>query len=379
MKALAAYPDKRTIKLTDAPEPKIEGDDQVIARIIEVGICGTDREIAAFEGEGTPPDGEDHLILGHEALAEVVEAGDAVDDYLPGDLLVPMVRRPCSHEYCVPCRSNHQDFCYTGDFVERGIKGAHGYMTEKIVEHAKYLVPVPQSLRRIAVLTEPLSIAAKSLAQVREIQHRLPWEFRHGSCPPKGGVDSMQTAGRCHTALVIGAGPIGLLGALALRNAGFETYVYSRTSIDLKREIAQGAGATYLPAETYTPEQAMREIGRVDLIYEAAGAANLAMKLMEYLAADGIFVFTGIPGKETKSDLDTAAFMQRIVTRNQVILGTVNASRDDYVEAVNNLGEFEKRWPGLTERLITERVAPEDAPPLLRDKGDEIKIAAKFS
>jgi D-arabinose 1-dehydrogenase-like Zn-dependent alcohol dehydrogenase len=62
------------------------------------------------------------LIIGHEALGEVIEVGSGVTGFAPGDLAVLTVRRPCPHEWCGPCRKGRQDFCITGDFTERGIE-----------------------------------------------------------------------------------------------------------------------------------------------------------------------------------------------------------------------------------------------------------------
>jgi len=63
--------------------------------IPEVGICGTDRKIAAFE-HGAPPPGRDRLVLGHKALPKFVEIGHLVQRVEPRNLVVPAVRRPCS-------------------------------------------------------------------------------------------------------------------------------------------------------------------------------------------------------------------------------------------------------------------------------------------
>ena len=119
-------------------------------RVLDVGVCGTDREIISFE-YGTPPDGFDYLIIGHESLGEVVEAGSKVSKVKPGDLVVITVRRPCPHPECVACRAGRQDFCYTGDFTERGIKQHHGYMTEFVVEEEQLSEPGPARIARRAV------------------------------------------------------------------------------------------------------------------------------------------------------------------------------------------------------------------------------------
>src|ERR1700761_2192979 len=165
MKAVAVFPGSRQVRVIEQEDPAITQPDQVMLRMLDVGICGTDKEICSFE-YGTPPAGDEHLVIGHEALAEVVQAGPAVERLQVGDLVVPSVRRPCADPGCLSCRSGHQDYCYTGDFRERGIKEAHGYMAEYAVDHERYMNLVPAGLRDIAVLAEPLTIAEKALEQI---------------------------------------------------------------------------------------------------------------------------------------------------------------------------------------------------------------------
>ena len=128
MKAVAVYPATKTVKvITDHPEPSITSPTQAKLRMIDVGVCGTDKEIVTFQ-YGTPPDGSDYLVIGHESLGEVIELGSAVTNLKKGDLVVTMVRRPCDHPECIACRAGRQDFCYTGDYKERGIKEMHGIL-----------------------------------------------------------------------------------------------------------------------------------------------------------------------------------------------------------------------------------------------------------
>src|SRR5262245_59430705 len=217
MKAIAVHPRTRKVELIEHEPPRLTAATHVKLRMLEVGVCGTDREICAFQ-YGTPPEGESRLVIGHESLGEVVDVGTGVTQMKPGDLVVPMVRRPCSHASCVACRAGRQDFCFTGDFAERGINKLHGFMTELVVDDERYMHVVPPALRDVAVLVEPLTIAEKALLQVDDIQKRLPW-----ACPSTAG------AGRaaCHQAVVLGAGPVGLLGAMALAARGFRTSIYS--------------------------------------------------------------------------------------------------------------------------------------------------------
>jgi len=98
MRAIAVTPAEKKIAIIDLPEPAISSPTDVKLRMIEAGVCGTDKEICAFE-YGTPPPGSSDLVIGHESLGEVIEIGSHVTRVKLGDLVVPMVRRPCPHDY----------------------------------------------------------------------------------------------------------------------------------------------------------------------------------------------------------------------------------------------------------------------------------------
>ena len=82
MRAVAVYPVEREVKLIERPEPHIASPTEVKIRMLEVGVCGTDKELCAFV-YGTPPAGSDHFILGHESLGEVCEVGREVRIFNP--------------------------------------------------------------------------------------------------------------------------------------------------------------------------------------------------------------------------------------------------------------------------------------------------------
>jgi threonine dehydrogenase-like Zn-dependent dehydrogenase len=372
MKAVAITPARRTLGVIDHPEPKLSRPSEVRLRMIEVGVCGTDREIASYQ-YGTPPDGSDYLVMGHESLGEVVEVGRAVTRVRTGDWVVPTVRRPCPHPECPACRMGRQDFCVTGDFTERGIHRAHGYMTEFVVDDESTMTPVPPELHDVAVLVEPLTIAEKALLQIREVQDRLPWEMRHWG-EAGAGAD-----GHAHRAVVLGAGPVGLLGTLALRLAGFEVWVYSLGLDQLGREAwIRSVGAQPVSAESASVTQLGEQVGGIDVIYEAAGASRLAFDAMKVLGTNGMFVFTGVPGRRGPVELDTDTIMRNLVLRNQVLLGTVNAGRDAFEAAVRDLGKSLRQWPGAARALITGRYPMESCVELLTGKTPAIKSVLRI-
>jgi len=370
MKAVAVFPGSREVKVIEPGEPAISQPDEVMLRMLDVGICGTDKEICTFE-YGTPPPGDDYLVIGHEALAEVVATGSAVERFQAGDLVVPSVRRPCPHPGCLACRSGHQDYCYTGDFRERGIKEAHGYMAEYVVDHERHMVLVPPGLRELAVLTEPLTIAEKALAQVSwMMQHRPPWLD-----PRTPGEER----GQGLSALVLGIGPVGLLGAMAMATAGFKTYVYSRELPPNPRiDLVTAIGATYVSAQATTFADLAEQVGNIDLVYEAVGHSHFALEALRVLGINGIFVLTGVPGLQAFIEADPARLMRDMVLKNQVLLGTVNAGADAFGSALRQLDLFRRRWPEAVQTLIAGRYPPERAAELILGRPTGIKTVIAF-
>jgi glucose 1-dehydrogenase len=345
MRAVAVYPAQREVRVIDHPEPKLPSATQAKVRVLDVGVCGTDRDIVSFE-YGTPPEGFDYLVIGHESLSEVVEAGPQCSKVKPGDLVVMSVRRPCPHPSCVACRQGRQDFCYTGDFTERGIKQAHGYMTEFVVEEERYLNLVPRELRDVAVLVEPLTIAEKSLEQLWTVQRRLPWD----------------SPGNPRRAVVLGAGPVGILGAMALKVEGFDVSVYSRSANhEEKNGILSSIGVQYIAAETHSTEELAKIVTPIDVVYEATGASRVAFDVLKHLGPNAVFVFTGVPGSQGAIPVDTDEIMRNMVLNNQLILGSVNAPPQAFQSAIQHLGIFDKQWPEALRSVITGRFPLEHA------------------
>ena len=328
MRAVAMFPTEKMIRVVDRPRPDLEQDSQVRLRMLEVGVCGTDHEIARFE-YGTPPSGEPYLVIGHESLGEVVEVGRAVKRLSPGDLVVTTVRRPCGQPKCRPCQHGRPDFCRTGAYTERGIKGRHGFMTDEVIDDENNMHLVPPKLADIAVLTEPLTIAEKGLIELDSVLTRMPW------------IDPARAESRGMNAVVLGAGPVGLLGALALLVRGFDTWVYSREAATSGRaDWVKRVGGRYICSADLPVGDLGKQVGNVDLIYEATGAASLAFAAMTAIGSNGIFIFTGVPGHTAPVSLDGEAVMRNLVLKNQLLYGTVNAGPPAFDAAIADLAKI---------------------------------------
>jgi threonine dehydrogenase-like Zn-dependent dehydrogenase len=199
----------------------------------------------------------------------------------------------------------------------------------------------------------------------------LPW-----ACPASPG----KAEAHCHRAVVLGAGPVGLLGAMALVNYGFDTTVYARETIPNPRAaLLESIGAKYVSAETDPIETLARRVGNIDLVYEATGASRLAFEMIKHLGTNGIFVFTGVPGRKAPIEVDTDLMMRNLVLKNQVVFGTVNAGRDSFEAAIRDIGVFSKRWPDAVELLISGRFPMEAYGDLLVGRSSGIKNVIKLN
>jgi threonine dehydrogenase-like Zn-dependent dehydrogenase len=306
----------------------------VLVRTIRVGLCGTDKEI--IDGLfGTPPEGDDYLVLGHESLGRIEAVGDRVPTELaPGTLVVATVRRAGTSPYD---RLGMFDFT-TDPPRERGINRWHGFLSAFYLDTPEFLVPIPDRLAQVAVLLEPLSIVEKGLAQAGEIQRRLRiW--------------------RPQRAAVTGAGTIGLLATLALRLRGVDVTVLSRRTAPYRNsDLVEALGATYLSSVETSLEDASRARGPFDLVFEASGHSPFAFEAVGALAANGIVVLSGVTGGARRIEIDVNAINQDLVLNNKVMVGTVNASRDDFVRGVDDLVRAERIYPGWLGRLLTTPV-----------------------
>lgn len=367
MKAIALLPGTTNVFLTDIPEPAIAQPDEIKMRVLQVGICGTDREEAAG-GRAEAPAGEKQLVLGHEMIGQVVETGKDVTRVKPGDFAVFTVRRGCSH--CLPCTMNRSDMCRTGEYTERGIWGRNGYDTEFVVDREQYVVHIPGELAAIGVLTEPTSVVEKAIDESVRIQlSRLP-----------GGLATPDWlyGKRC---LVAGLGPIGLLGAMILRLRGAEVYGMDVVDANTNRpQWLEKIGGKYVDGRKVPADKVADTLGAMDMIVEATGVAALEFNLIDALALNGIYVLTGIPGGDRPLQLPGAQLLRQLVLDNQVMFGSVNAAQGYFQMGVDDLMSAKARWGDHISQLITQRYPYTDfQKAFTQHAADEIKVVLEWS
>ena len=354
MKAVVITPGTvHSDELVDLEEPA-HHEGEAVVETLAVGVCGTDAELV--DGRfGEPPPGDSRLVIGHESLGRVVRGADGLSQ---GQLVAAIVRRP-DPVPCPNCAVDEWDMCMNGRYTERGIKGAHGFLAERYAETPKFLVPVPDALADVGPLVEPASVVEKGMEQVDRIQERLRWE-------PKRAV-------------VLGAGPVGLLAAAVIRLRGLETVVYDRVGEGPKPDLARQLGAEYVQGRDGLTRDLDAGEEQIDLIFEAAGYSPLAFEAIDVVGRNGIVCLSGVSSGTRTLEISADSLELEMVLENKVVFGTVNANRRHFEAAVRDLSASERRWPGWLAHLITRRV-PIDRYAEALDRADtDVKVVIEVN
>ncbi len=347
MKALTVVPLKAgTAELSDIDEPP-RADGDVLVETLAVGICGTDAEILSGAYGWAPP-GRERLVLGHESLGKVLgaPAGAPVSS---GDFVVGIVRRP-DPVPCPNCAVGEWDFCRNGQYTERGIKAHDGYLSERYRISPDYVVKVDPGLGELGVLLEPTSVVAKAWEQVDRIGARAHWD-------PK-------------TAVVTGAGPVGLLAALLGVQRGLEVHVIDQMETGLKPDLVRALGGQY---HTGAISDACKE---PDAIIECTGVGSLVFDAIEHVGPGGVVCLTGVSSGGRTLDVDAGSLNRSMVLENESVVGSVNANRRHYEAGAEALAKADRSW---LERLITRRVPLKDWSQALQREPDDVKVVVEVA
>jgi threonine dehydrogenase-like Zn-dependent dehydrogenase len=344
MRAITLKPGVRdSARLDEMPEPPA-ADGALMVRSLALGVCGTDREIVAAEYGEAPP-GDARLVLGHESLG-VVEQGAGA--FAVGDHVVGIVRRP-DPVPCPACAAGEWDMCRNGLYTERGIKGRHGFGSERFRLEPDFAVKVDRSLGLPAVLMEPTSIVAKAWDHADRIGGRArSWRPR--------------------TILITGAGPIGLLAALMGVQRGLAVHVFDRNREGIKPALIRDLGAIHHPD--------LDDLGFApDVVMECTGAAAVVRDVLGRTSPGGIVCLLSVTAGRVM-EIDVGLLNRKMVLDNDALFGAVNANLGHYRMAAEALGKADRAWLG---RLITRRVPLERWSEALEYRKGDIKVVIDFT
>jgi threonine dehydrogenase-like Zn-dependent dehydrogenase len=327
--------------LIDVSPPRQPGPGEVLCRTLELGICGTDREILHSANPWTPP-GDDYLILGHECLGRVEQVGPGVSEYRVGDLVVPAVRR------ARPGQTRRLDYLPLGAFTERGIWSEHGFSQPTWLDRPEHLYRVPAGIEDIAVFAEPLAVSEKGTNEAHTLQRARLGDAVWSNMPPR--------------VLVTGMGPIGFAAIIACLARGWPVTMYGRDEVDTFRaRLCREFGAEYVPAEQITWEPDDNEAGGFDLVLECTGSDEIMLSAAQSLRSCGIMVWLGstrLPGPRSHN---VEKLMRDGLIRNQLHIGSVNAAPRDFHDALAHLSQLKRTHARELASLITARVSLEES------------------
>jgi (R,R)-butanediol dehydrogenase/meso-butanediol dehydrogenase/diacetyl reductase len=308
MKAMAIAEDRtlQQIELTEAP---LEAG-QVRLKVAFCGICGSDLHMLQIP---LMPAG---TVMGHELTGVIAEIGDDVGDWTVGDRVVVFPFGPCGA--CAACAAGKEHLCPQGVMNGIGLGARPGGYAERVVVDAAMLERLPAEVSdRDGALVEPLAVAVH-------------------------GVVAGEVAPGDRTC-VIGAGPIGVMTAFALRAREHEDITVVELN-ESRRALAERLGFAAV-----APDGAAGAFAEAPprVIFDCTGHPAGATAALELAPPGGRIVMLGVATDPT------SLYTAMLVVKEIELVGSLAYTRDEFVEAIGHLAAG--RVPG--DDLITT-VAP---------------------
>lgn len=289
MKALV-YEGPRQMVIRDVPVPTLKPD-EVLVRVAYSGICGS--ELSGYEGRNAlrkPP-----LIMGHEFSGTIEAIGDAVKASYPewsvGKRVTANPLISCGS--CAYCRSDRPQLCPNRRLLSASLPGSNAHF---VAVRADAVYPLPDDLSlSVSALTEPAACAVHAARMVQPLQ----------------------------SALVAGAGPIGLLAIQALQNRGFST-IYCADLNAERLSMAEALGG--VPALL---NNSFRDC--VDVALDAVGTVETRRACLSATQAGGSVIWIGL--HQQFAELDINDMIRREIT----CYGSFAYTQADFAEALDLL------------------------------------------
>jgi L-iditol 2-dehydrogenase len=309
--AVLSAPELFELRKADAPAP---GAAEVVVRVQECGICGSDLKMwAGTHAFMRPP-----IVMGHEIVGVVEETGPGVD-VEPGTIVT--VFPPVGCGTCFHCASGREQLCEAMEFF--GGQRAGGF-ADYVVVPATHVLPIPDAVpNEVRVLIEPLSVAVHAVAR-----------------------GSPTADDRC---VVVGAGGIGLFTALVLRHAGVAGVLVSDVLAERRRRAEAAGFATIDPTSELLRDAVARMIRPegADAVYECVGSQQTIVDALAVTRKGGNTVIVGNAPAEL--GLDGLALQRG----DRSLIGVLMYDVDDFRTAMRLLSDG--LMDGLDHRALVAR------------------------
>jgi (R,R)-butanediol dehydrogenase/meso-butanediol dehydrogenase/diacetyl reductase len=315
---------REDVAVSDVPEVTV-GEGQVRLKVAYNGICGTDlHEYYAgpifIPTEPHPlTGGKLPVVLGHEFSGTVVEVGEDVSTLVVGDRVTVEPIYSCGE--CLACRAGRYNVCAKVGF--HGLS-TDGGMAESTVINASMAHKLPDSVSlELGALVEPMAVAYHAA--------------KMGQADPGG------------TALVFGAGPIGIGLWFALRGQGVDDVLVVEPSPVRRAAIERLGAATLDPTAVDVPTKG----DGVTAAYDAAGVQPAVETALACLGATRTLVSVAIYEKPLETPLI------QLVLREARIQGTLCYTAEDYRAVIDLMAKGHYDTSGWVETIAMGDIVTE--------------------
>ncbi len=289
------------IEFNEVDIPEI-AEDEVLIKIMEIGICGSD--IHVYHGEH--PFTSYPVTQGHEVSGEIVETGSRVTSLQAGQKVTIQPQIVCGK--CYPCRHGKYNLCEelkVMGFQTTGVASTYFAVNEKKV------TPLPEKMGfDEGAMIEPLAVAVHAAKRA-------------------GDIKGMKIA-------ILGAGPIGILVAQAAKGLGAESVMITDVS-DVRLEKAKECGVDFCVNTKNKDfgEAMLEKFGpdKADVIYDCAGNNITMGQAIKYARKGSIIILVAVFAGMAQVDL-------AVLNDHELDLNTTMMYRnEDYIEAIRLVDE----------------------------------------
>ncbi len=333
MRALEVTEDRR---LTEAELPDAEpGPGEVALEVAFCGICGSDLHLLPSPAiaPGT--------VMGHEFSGRVAAVGEGVEGWEPGDRVCAVPGAPCGA--CPSCLAGDEHLCVEMSIRGHGLGGKPGAYAERVAVHADSLYALPDSVSdQHGALVEPLAVGVHA--------------------------DSLADMAPDDPAVVLGAGPIGVMTSLALRANGAERILVVEPG-EHRRKAIEGLGFDAIPLDGVHDAVVSRFDGTLPAtVFECAGHPKAVGLGLELVAPAGTIVAVGVLEEPVEIN-------QLLLTMKEArIQGAFAYRREDFDRAIELLSSGEIPAEKLITQVVPLGSAQEMFDELRRPGTEQLKV-----
>ena len=304
------YEAPKKAKLVELDEP-IKNEGEVLIDVKYCGVCGSDIGIYL----GTHPRAKAPLVFGHEFIGTVAEDGAR---FKKGDRVIPFPLLTCGE--CLACRTGNSHVCNSLGLI--GID-KNGGMSERITVNEDVLFKIPDEVSDKAAATiEPLAVVIRAAHQAN---------FQ-----------------ACQTAVVVGAGPIGMLMAILLKNIGAAEVIVSDV-FENRLQVAKEFGFTTVNPLNESLEEKVKSMTDgegCDVLFECSGSESAALEMTDICRVSGTICMVSVHKVPHKVNL------QKLNFKEQNLIGTRVYTKEEFKQAAKLSVKLQKDLEKIVTHIV---------------------------